>query len=663
MWKNLSIVQKLSGITLAIVFVSFLTASLSSTSISDTAIRQGAQEAATALTRGEASKIQKSFSEVFWVSESLSRSLGVLKEQDIDITRQAVNELLSATVLQKSELVVGMGTLWEPNAFDGKDAEFRNAQGHDETGRFIPYWFKTSASTTDVAPALGYDAPDADWYSTPITRGVNALTDPYPYPVNGEEVLVVTVSVPIFVDGRAVGIIGADFPLSQLQENLGRVKPLGSGYLTLISSSGTIVAGPDASVFGLPANLEADAAGAVANGQSLAYSDDTFAHFIEPLEFAEGIAPWSLQMSIPIDAATAAADQVFLVSAGIGGGSLIIIAIALVFAIRWQLKPLTTVAGVLDGLKGDLTTRAPITANDEVGQIAKSINHFLARIETLIIDIKTETGSVIDASRSVLDITQTVSARSSNQVDAAGSAATAVEQVTVSIDQIADGANHADGSARGCNDLIGDSVGRVQNAAKLNTQVSTSMGGVRVKVESLDKNAKEIDGITDVIHGIAEQTNLLALNAAIEAARAGEQGRGFAVVADEVRSLASRTGEATTEISQLLQGIQGESQALVTDVEAAVTQVDLGVEETNAAAKAIEQIRQQIAEVTEQTTTIATATNQQSSASKEVAGHVVSISESALENQGAVEQVHSELQRMDQMLANLGKQVAYFTTK
>jgi methyl-accepting chemotaxis protein len=256
-----------------------------------------------------------------------------------------------------------------------------------------------------------------------------------------------------------------------------------------------------------------------------------------------------------------------------------------------------------------------ITSTDEIGQACTALNDMKNNLHGLIRSIADTAEHVASASEEISSAATQQSQGAETQKDQAGQVATAMQQMSSTVMQVSENSTRAAEASRQAADTARQGGAIVEQTLHKMHTIADSVESTAKKMEELGKSSDQIGRIAGVIDDIADQTNLLALNAAIEAARAGEQGRGFAVVADEVRKLAERTTTATKEIAQMINNIQGETKTAVTAMQAGTSQVEEGVQFTSRAGDSLKQIIQMSEQVGEMITQIATAATEQSSAS------------------------------------------------
>ena len=276
---------------------------------------------------------------------------------------------------------------------------------------------------------------------------------------------------------------------------------------------------------------------------------------------------------------------------------------------------------------GDLTVEIKILADDEIGDLGKSINRMLASTASVMASINS-TADELSASAEMLVAVNDQIAESSEMVASQTvTVATASEQMSATSAEIAQNCSMAAESSRQGSALSAEGAAVVQETVAGMFRIAEKVKQSAATVESLGSRSEQIGQIVGTIEDIADQTNLLALNAAIEAARAGEQGRGFAVVADEVRALAERTTRATKEIGQMIRNIQNETKGAVTSMTEGVNEVQHGTEDAAKSGEALGNIRKQIDAVVEQINQIATAAEEQMATTNEITGNIQMITE------------------------------------
>ena len=298
---------------------------------------------------------------------------------------------------------------------------------------------------------------------------------------------------------------------------------------------------------------------------------------------------------------------------------------------------------------GDFTRRVKVNSGDEIGQTASSFNDLMGSLQTAFRQVHEDIAKVSDSSHSLSASSQQVATGSTGQSEATASMAATVEQVTVSIAHVSEGAREALKISQSSGELSEKGGEIIHSAAEEMRKIANTVRETSVSIANLGEQSNKISSIVKVIKEIADQTNLLALNAAIEAARAGEQGRGFAVVADEVRKLAERTTQSTQEVTQMITTIQQASNAAVAGMNATVVQVDSGVELAQQAGNAINQIKTESGQVIRTVSDISTALEEQSRASSDIAMHIEKVAQMTEQNSASADQTA----KTAELLANL----------
>jgi methyl-accepting chemotaxis protein len=308
----------------------------------------------------------------------------------------------------------------------------------------------------------------------------------------------------------------------------------------------------------------------------------------------------------------------------------------------------------------DLSLTVSTHSDDELGEMATIFNNMLGKFRSLITAVNLSVDTVHEATDSLSKNIHLANAGVDSQIQQTDMVATAVTQMVATVDEIANNTNAAASKAEATNNnAISGKEGVEQTIAKID-ELSEKLRESENIVHELAKDSDTIGSVLDVIRGIAEQTNLLALNAAIEAARAGEQGRGFAVVADEVRTLASRTQDSTQEIETIISSLQGRTKEIVSHMAICRTQGQDSADQASSAGKMLEEITYDVSTIMEMNTAIASAIQEQSTVASEVNQHVVEIRDVA-EQAGLISHQNAQMsEELSQQAAVLNNEVSQF---
>ncbi|WP_144373723.1 methyl-accepting chemotaxis protein [Vogesella urethralis] len=520
---------------------------------------------------------------------------------------------------------VGIFTLWEPNALDGRDAELAGKPENDAQGRAGVYWYRKDGKEDAVWGAEDVDG-DA-YYADPKRSRESVMTEPYED--RDIKVMMATLSHPILLDGRFAGVAGIDLGLGKLQTLAAQVRPYGDGYMSIYSNSGMVLGTADAKLVGKrDPGLDADTLAAIKAGKAYEYTRDGTLNLLQPVQVGRNAQPWAVRIAIPLASAFAETRAASWKTAGLSLAALAVILLALGLLLGKLISPLSRLQHALaelSGGDGDLTRQLPIHGRDEIGASATAFNRFSQSLRQMLLEVRERTGQVNQAVAALATETTDISQHSSQQAQAATSTASAVAQLSGSISRIADAASQAEQAARSAGDEAEQVAHSVHSTASEIGRIADTIRRIDGVLDGLESRSEQISSIVQVIKDIAEQTNLLALNAAIEAARAGEAGRGFAVVADEVRKLAERTASATVEIAGSIREVQEATAGAAGSMDEAIHQVENGVMLAERAASSISQIREHNLGVLATVGHIASATAEQSTASRDIARHIDAI--------------------------------------
>lgn len=340
---------------------------------------------------------------------------------------------------------------------------------------------------------------------------------------------------------------------------------------------------------------------------------------------------------------TKAINSMFIIAAVV----VFIMIVVTIFALKkFAVSPIDKLGTFFANMDTDLTQKFEYSGKDEVGLVAIKINEFFDKFRLVLSKIQNSSDLVANTSKDMHNMVEHISSSNEEITAQSGTVATASEEMSATASDIANNCHLvADGAKRASSEAI--------EGAKVVEKTILRMGGIASTVSNsaqtvklLGSRSDQIGAIVGTIEDIADQTNLLALNAAIEAARAGEQGRGFAVVADEVRALAERTTKATKEISDMIRTIQSETKIAVSAMESGVNEVALGSEEAANSGEALSRIVEQIADVSGQVEQIATAAEQQTATTHEITNNVHEI---ANVTEASTKEIKNLLSRADEL--------------
>lgn len=464
---------------------------------------------------------------------------------------------------------------------------------------------------------------------------------------------------PVMEGGKVTGIlfVGLDITedLAAMLAQIGKARIGERGYYVVLDGSsaksrGELMVHPE--LQGKNATVDAAAA---AFKPALEQAEGTLEYDGRRLPFVR-FDTWGWIIGASVDVDEMRADAVSLRNLMLGLGLAILVAgcAATYIVLSRRLRPLLDLARSAERLgQGDLTVRTGHKGNDEVGELAAAFNRMAEQFGDMVVRMKRATVSMNEAVGQVQGESAQVQQGSQEQSDSASRVAAALEQVTVSLEHVGSNARDSQRLSQRTNDVSQQGESVVQRTSEEIAAIAQSVREAASAIEGLSQRSDEISQVVKTIKDIADQTNLLALNAAIEAARAGEQGRGFAVVADEVRKLAERTSQATVEIGAMISAIQADTRSAVDGMQTSSGRVDAGVQLAREAAEALSQIRSAANETLAKANEIAGAMEEQNAASAEIARNVERIATMADGNHAAASRSHGSVKRLEALAAEL----------
>jgi len=368
----------------------------------------------------------------------------------------------------------------------------------------------------------------------------------------------------------------------------------------------------------------------------------------------------TLNVNMVIEAFNAALTQ-YLAIAGLVLAFVVVLSLLVARSVTRQLggEPGDAVAVMRRVADGDLTVAVDTDMRNPDSLLA-TLSTMLASLRGMLGAMAASSKQVAEESRHISVASRQVSDAAVHQTDATTEMAAAMEEVTVSITQISDNARETEENSSASAKLAAQGTRAVSLAASEIKQVAATVEDATGKISALVKSAEEVGEIANVIKEIANQTNLLALNAAIEAARAGEQGRGFAVVADEVRKLAERTSSATIKIEEIIDAIRAETVSAIEAMRTAGPQVRSGVDSAANAEDLLRQIQESAGTTLARIRDVASAAKEQSAASNLIAAQVENVAQMVEQTTGSTVATAHSVERLEQLAADLSGQVSKF---
>ena len=532
------------------------------------------------------------------------------------------------------------------------------------SGQFdMVYYGESNGTMHDSEPGIDrsqYDPRVRPWYIEASKANTLIVTKPF-IGASGKQ-MQVTVAIP-----AANGVIGGNMLTKDILADINRIKLPAEGYALLLHRDGSVIAYSDADKILKPAT-EIDPQLTPTLISQIKQAGTLLPLMLnqqDKLLWATEIpdTDWDLLFVLDQAALNAPLWQQLWQQLGIALLALIVGVLAISSLVTYLFKPLAVVSRALERIadgNGDLTQRIDIRTEDEVGHLANNFNKFVGSLHTLIGHIRRESDELGETAQRALNGSVATVQELGRQQQEIAMVATAVTEMASATQEIAGNAENTAAAAQESSHSSVEGRNLVNKTQGSITSLANEVGEATAVIAELSRHANEISGVLTTIQGIAEQTNLLALNAAIEAARAGEQGRGFAVVADEVRVLSRRTQASTTEIQSTIDTLQRTTQQAVALMEKSQDLARLSVQDAEAASHALNEITRAVSLISDMSIQIATAAEEQTKVTEEITSNVTAIKEVGDDLAKGADGRKQSAQNLQAQASSLNEKVARF---
>ncbi|RXE99623.1 methyl-accepting chemotaxis protein [Pseudoalteromonas sp. PS5] len=611
------------------------------------------------------------------------------------LSREQVQEVVFGA-LEQNRFVSSMYAQFEPNGYDGDDTRFTEGASHSVVKSGTLELYFTQESTGPVQQKVEsaeakyldnineFGLREAEWYLCAKDKVAPCIMEPYLYEISaGNEMLMTSLTVPVVVNRQFKGLVGVDvnLPIFQtLVDELSESLYSGAAKVTLLSDLGLVVGSSHYDKLARPlaestTTERADVLQSLHKGTGIENLENDLVVSV-PINIKLPNTTWSLVIELPkaiaLESATTLQSQLEESANSVGRWMLTIgvviaaIGIAIAFVlVNTIIGPLTHIQKRVENLassEGDLTHELEVSHHAELIALAQGFNRFTEKLRNMIDDLKGLAESSYEQSHRTTEAAINIKNKVANQHLEIDSVVTAINELSATASEVARASEKAAASTNQAADQVQQSEQSIIKTTETVQSMADQVIDAKQAVVKVSERSDDISKILEVIRAIAEQTNLLALNAAIEAARAGEQGRGFAVVADEVRALASKTQASTDDISKLIDNLQSEVANSGRIIESSVKLGEDAVSYCQESARLMSTLVGELTSISNEVTQIATAAEEQSMVTEEINTNTTGISDAAAELSQFADEVELAASSMTQIVEQKHKQLNLLTT-
>ncbi len=647
---------------------------------------------------GLSHKISAFLNGLYRVPHGLSAVLAQSSASDAPLSRDQVNQLVRHQLSAHKD-ISSLYAQFEANGYDNQDEAYRESaflHSVPDTGVLEVYWLReengglvqepvTDSNDKYIAVKDEFGQREAEWYLCSRDSKKACTLQPYLYEIReGYEELMTSLTVPIMVQGQFRGVVGIDVNLpviQQLIENLQANLYGGKSRITLLSDLGLIV-GSSAYQKKLtrPLSEAMDTLGGQLTAlhnqtQSTLFHEGTY-YVAYPMPIAASGSAWSLLVELPEEVVLGSTHELTeimnhnisgmlgrqVLLALIATAIVMLVVLLLVRSIVRPIRQLNERVHNLASHDGDLSKTIEIHTHSELISLSEGFNSFVAKLRVMVNELKVIGGHARQSAQNIKSINEHSAKATSEQQTEIVSVVTATNEMSHTATSVSQLAAEVSANAQRSLETIVLSQQSLTRSVEQVTDLSQEMQVAGSIIADVETRTTDINRILEVIRAIADQTNLLALNAAIEAARAGEQGRGFAVVADEVRTLAAKTQNSTDEINELIGNLNAGVNKAVASITSGTEKADSTRSSAQVSLESLSQVVEDITSIADHIIQVATAAEEQSAVSEEVSRNLTIIGDAASRLAEMTDESSQQGNTLERVMNQLDEQLSSLKT-